>query len=43
MKRSLRNNRKKINKKLIYKTLNNKKRIYKELYNLFKKNSIKNC
>ena len=38
MKRSLRNNRKKINKKLIYKTLNNKKRIYKELYNLFKKN-----
>ena len=38
MKRSLRNNRKKINKKLIYKILNNKKRIYKELYNLFKKN-----
>ena len=38
MKRSIKNNRKKINKKLIYKILNNKKRIYKELYNLFKKN-----
>ena len=38
MKRSIKNNRKKINKKLIYKILNNKKRIFKELYNLFKKN-----